>query len=253
VSWLQGRPISGILHRSSPSHAATRPQGWGTRPGVSGALTTLGAMVNRHHASAAFAAATLLLAGCSDSASGGAAPSTSSTSASTTATSSTTPAAPPTSSAHPPTASSTSTAVGDTNVPLAARAHTKAGAEAFVRNYVQLINDSGIKPVSRPLRNLSLAPCKTCSNFDASFSTLNRQSHRLSGPVFTVLGTKTKFNSDKQPEVAVQLRQHAVSVLGEKGEVISFARGYKLAMEFDLQWSRDRWRVYKIYTLTPIP
>lgn len=204
--------------------------------------------MNRHHASVALAAATLLLAGCSDSASGGAAPSTSSTSASTTATSSTTPAAPSTSSARPPTASSASTAAGDPNVPLAARAHTKAGAEAFVRNYIDRINEVGQRPVAGEISRLGTSECVSCMNYEQTMVKMTRLTQHYSGPIFTVLrieSVRREHRSDATVDVDVM--QLPIRVLAQDGSSVRKVTRATASLRFDLSWEHDRWLIAKTY------
>ena len=95
-------------------------------------------------------AASLLLAACGGDAKPGASPSSTSTSS-------------PATTAPPTTASPTT----DPNIPVAARAHTPAGAEAFVRYFYSQLNVAWSKPQAGLISVLSAPTCKTCVNFEA--------------------------------------------------------------------------------------
>ncbi|MCW2836497.1 MAG: hypothetical protein JWQ15_611, partial [Marmoricola sp.] len=47
-------------------------------------------------------------------------------------------------------------------MPAAARAKTKAGAEAFVRHYVDVLNYAGLSGDTQPLRRLHISICTRC-------------------------------------------------------------------------------------------
>ena len=114
--------------------------------------------------SAALLAASILLAGCG----GDAKPDPSSSS--TTGSAPTTTTAAPTTSASPTTASPTT----DPNIPAAARAHTPAGAEAFVRYFYRAAEHRLDPPARRDLVPAlpSLPSCKTCTAFEKTANRL---------------------------------------------------------------------------------
>ena len=139
----------------------------------------------------AILAASILLSACG----GGAKPDpSSSTSSPTTSTSA------PTVSVSPTTAGPTI----DPNIPAAARAHTPAGAEAFVRYFYSQLNIAWSKPQAGLIAGLSAKTCKTCAALEGTAWDLTAKRQHYQGEALTI-------------DTDGSISESAVRVVGEEG------------------------------------
>jgi Family of unknown function (DUF6318) len=185
----------------------------------------------------AILAASILLSSCG----GGAKPDpSSSTSSPTTSTSA------PTASASPTTASPTI----DPNIPAAARAHTPAGAAAFVKYFHEQLNVSWRTPKAGLLPPLSLPGCKTCTALDDNAADLVAKHQRVSGDpvrIDAVDVSDTASNGDQRVIITgVQLRTSVVDSNAQKVRDIPAAKIRSVAMT---RWTASGWRVSEIKVL----
>ena len=122
----------------------------------------------------AILAASILLSACG----GGAKPDPSSSSSS------------PTTSTSAPTVSVSPTTAGptiDPNIPAAARAHTPAGAEAFVRYFYSQLNIAWSKPRAGILSPLCQASAVACAANEQTATRLAKEGHHYNGNPITVV------------------------------------------------------------------
>ena len=154
------------------------------------------------------AASMLLLSGC-----GGDSKPTASSSNTTTASPTTTAA--PTTTASP----TTTTRTTDPNIPAAARAHTPAGAEAFVRYYVERWNLAWTGPHSGILSPLCQASSKSCAANEETATRLKKMGHRYDGNPVTIkfIGVLDATNVNKYEVLAnlVQERRNEIDSAGK--------------------------------------
>ena len=139
-------------------------------------------------------------------------PPTSSTSSTASATASGTSSSPP-SSTPPATSSGTSDAAATTTtavqIPEAARAHTEAGAEAFVRFFMEQANAAWVQPNASLLPPLSDAGCLSCKDIQATaLSLVNNGEHYLSDPVTVTAVTAFGGAPKGQQYVRLFMTQH---------------------------------------------
>ena len=116
-------------------------------------------------------AVSMLLAGCGGDAKPAASPS------------STAPSSPPTTTSAPTT---TATPTTDPNIPAAARAHTPAGAEAFVRYFFERLNVAWTAPSAGILSPLCQPSAIACAANEKTATRLVSEGHRYDGNPVTV-------------------------------------------------------------------
>jgi Family of unknown function (DUF6318) len=180
-------------------------------------------------------ASSLLLAGCGDSTKPSPAPS------STPASSPSTTAA-PTPSASPTPAKATT----DPNIPAAARAHTPAGAEAFVRYFYSQLNIAWSEPKAGLILSLSAKTCKTCAAFEGSAVDLASKHHHYRGEVFDVATVASVGDS----EILVAGEQPPGAVIDSAGTVVKRKiKAQKGKFVVAVEWSSGGWRVNEIKVL----
>ncbi len=186
----------------------------------------------------AILAASILLSACG----GGAKPDPSSSTAAPTATTST-----PTASVSPTTAGPTI----DPNIPAAARAHTPAGAAAFVGYFHDQLNVSWRRPKAGLLSPLSLPDCKTCTALEANAADPVAKHQHVSGDpvrIDAVDPSDTASNGDQRVIITgAQLRTSVVDSNEQKVRDIPAAKIRSVAMK---RWTASGWRVSEIKVLT---
>jgi hypothetical protein len=183
-------------------------------------------------------AASMLLAGCG----GDAKPDTSSSS---TPTSSSTTTAPTTTA--PPTSASPTV---DPNIPAAARAHTPAGAEAFVRYFYTQLNVAWTKPSSGLISTLSSPSCKSCAALEATSVDLVKKGHRYDGPPVTIVSVGNIGEvSPGHPEVLVRFTQERRNVIDSSGHVVLTDQRKQGKFVAALGWLSSGWSVETVKAL----
>jgi len=182
------------------------------------------------------AASMLLLSGCGGDSKPTASSSNTTTSPPTTTVSAATSAS-PTPSASRPT---------DPNIPAAARAHTPAGAEAFVRYFYSQLNIAWSKPQAGLISSLSAPTCKTCAALEGSAVDLASKHQRYRGDVFTV-GTVSSIG---ESEVLVVGEQPPGAVIDVKGSVVkSKTTAQKAKFVIAVEWHAGGWRIHEMKVL----
>jgi hypothetical protein len=183
--------------------------------------------------SAALLAASMLLAGCG----GDAKPDPSS--------SNTTGPSPTTTNPAP-----TNSATTDPNIPAAARAHTPAGAEAFVRYFYAQVNVAWTKPTSGVISALSSPSCKSCAALEATAADLvKRKQHYDGAPVTIVSVGGLGETSPGHPEVLVEFIQEERNVIDASGHVALTDKRQQGKFVVTLGWSGQGWSVVTVKSL----
>jgi hypothetical protein len=130
-------------------------------------------------------------------------------------------------------------------IPEAARAHTEAGAEAFVRFYMEQVNAAWTGPSAGVLPRLSDPGCLACKGFEETAAELMAKGRRYQG-------TPASFTSFKAIEGAQGGRQlvhvigtqHRVAILDRDGSVVSTDPEEPIAVNALAIWEGDRWLLY---------
>jgi hypothetical protein len=202
-------------------------------------VVTVGGTVKKYSSAllAVPLAASMLLAGCG----GDAKPDASSSSS---------PTSSPTTSSTP---TSSPTAAGpkvEPNIPAAARAHTPAGAEAFVRYFYAELNVAWSKPEAGLISRLSATTCKTCSNFEREAAKSVAKNERVIGPsiVLENVSTSDATNPAKMTVRAIGYQPKSV-VVDAKGATVQTLQRERVRTLLTVQWGAVGWRLGEIQSL----
>ncbi|HET7474958.1 MAG TPA: DUF6318 family protein [Dermatophilaceae bacterium] len=157
------------------------------------------------------------------------------------------PTTPPSSTTTSPSTTSTTPASIPT-VPLAARAHTKAGAEAFVRFYFDEVNKAWMQPSVRNLAAYGAPTCKSCKAHREIAATLVAQKRRYDGPPSSILRANALATIDTHTyAVSFALVQEARHVVGvETRKVLEVVPRRVLTYEATVQMKGDSWIIRAI-------
>jgi predicted lipid-binding transport protein (Tim44 family) len=186
--------------------------------------------------SVALLAASMVLAAC-----GGAKPDSSA---------SRTTGSPPTATATAPTTSASPTATADPNIPAAARAHTPAGAEAFVRYFYAQLNLAWSKPQAGLISGLSSPTCKTCSNFEEEAAKSVAKNERVVGQsiVLDTVGTSDASNPAKMTVLAIGYQPKTI-VVDSSGKTVQTLQRESVRTLVTVQWHDVGWRLGEIQSV----
>jgi hypothetical protein len=132
-------------------------------------------------------------------------------------------------------------------VPAAARAHTEAGAEAFVKFYMEQANVAWTKPDPTVLPPLSDSGCLSCKDIQSTAVSLKDKGQRyVSNPV-TVTKVGAFGGAPKgQQYVRLFMTQHKVDVVDTKGGVVLTDPEKKLVRTAGVVWEGASWQMYDI-------
>ncbi len=159
-----------------------------------------------------------------------------------TPTASSTSASPSASSSPSPTPSSTGP-----DIPAAARAHTPAGAEAFLRFYFDQINVAYMKPQPRLLSSLSTPDCEFCRRSEATAAELAKARQRYSTRPVSV---KTASSFGGAPAGGQYLHlvfvQHGAKVVDSAGVVVDTDSRLTAEANAALRWEAGAWKLQGI-------
>ena len=133
------------------------------------------------------------------------------------------------------------------DLPGAAREHSPAGAEAFVRFFYAQVNRAWTRPEAGLIPRLCLSTSKSCAALEATASELVGKKQRYDGDpglIRRVLamgsGTPTELSVD------VLGRQERRNVIDANGTVISADPQEDSHFEVHLRWFSDGWRIVEI-------
>ncbi|WP_457253095.1 DUF6318 family protein [Pedococcus sp. P5_B7] len=158
-----------------------------------------------------------------------------------------TPTALPSSSPPITTTTSTITTSAAVQIPAAARAHTKAGAEAFVRFYMEQANRTWVEPNATLLPALSDSGCLSCKEIQKTAAELVRDGqHYVSDPVTVTRVAAFGGAPTGQQYVRLFMIQHKVEVVDSTGRVVLTDPKKSLARTAGVIWEETSWRMYDI-------
>jgi len=171
-------------------------------------------------------AASLLLAACGGDAKPGASPSSTSTSSPTTT--------------APPTDSPTT----NPNIPVAARAHTPAGAEAFVRYFFERLNVAWTAPSAGILSPLCQPSAIACAANEKTATRLVSEGHRYDGnPVTVKVIAALGSTSTNRFAVLANVVQERRSEIDATGKTYVTDDRKDLRLSFELLYTGQAWSV----------
>ena len=190
---------------------------------------TVGGRVSK--SSVAILAASILLSACG----GGDKPDPSSSTSSPTTSTST-----PTAPVSPTTAGPTI----DPSIPAAARAHTPAGAEAFVRYFIQRVNLAWTAPRAGILSPLCQASAIACSANEHTATRLTKEGHHYNGNPITVVFIGLLDSTGKnQLGIIANVIQERRSEVDAAGKIYVTDQHKNLRLHFELLYTGQAWSV----------
>lgn len=181
------------------------------------------------------------LSGCD----GGGGSSSSSTSSGSASVSSSTTSSPSTSSTSVSSTSATAYVPVKPTFPAAARAHTDAGAVAFVQYYWAAVNYAWTKPDIKILRDLSLNSCESCAFFQDRTDKLSAASEHFADPVLNLTLAKHVVTDSKSTLVITEVKQLTARLVKSTGEVRTTQPADNLRRTVEVVW-RGNWLVMGI-------
>lgn len=128
----------------------------------------------------------------------------------------------------------------DFPVPDEARTKDAAGAEAFLRYFIELINRQRGIPAGQPLRDLG-PECQECLRIAQNYDEVAAAGSRYVGGELTLNDVPAPVLSDDGAAISFGARREPVSVLDSNGEVVD-ARpepAPNLGSGIDLVWSNE--------------
>lgn len=157
----------------------------------------------------------------------------------------------------PPSVSSTSTSPSVTTtpspspsatgtgpvIPEAARQQTDAGAEAFIRYYIEQSGLAWTRADPSLLDGLATSRCVTCSNLRDTAAELKSQRRRYTSMPIRVDRVERLFGTRTRVVFELQLTQPAVSVVTADGDVVDRQDRWVLERAARVVWTEGRWQV----------
>ena len=188
--------------------------------------------------SAALLAAAILLTGCSEDAKPDGSSLSTTGSSPTTTVPTTTPASP------------TTDPTTDPNIPAAARLHTPAGAEAFVRYFYSRVNAAWTKPSAGLISALSSSGCLSCDALEATAADLVKKRQHYDGPPVTIVTVGSIGESSPgHPDVVVQSIQEHRNVKDVAGHIVLTDNREPGKFVVMLDWTDHGWSFATVKSL----
>ena len=129
------------------------------------------------------------------------------------------------------------------DVPEAARQHTDAGAEAFVRHYWASLNTAWTQPRAGLLAALCLPTSKACAALEETATKLVTDRQRYVGEPLTVSSVTALATRDGLTPVDVQGRQERRDVIDAQGRVVLTDQQKAVHFVVELLWGDSHWIV----------
>jgi hypothetical protein len=125
-----------------------------------------------------------------------------------------------------------------------ARAKTPAGASAFTRFYLGLINDAYRTGASEPLRRYAGPSCSSCTSIAAAVDDIYDNGGRAEGGRLSVKRIAgTGLSSTSQPTVVVGIAVSPFRQIDGSGKVVDQVPARQTVLLVDLEWSNGAWRI----------
>jgi len=147
-------------------------------------------------------------------------------------------------------ASPTTDPTTDPNIPAAARLHTPAGAEAFVRYFYSRVNAAWTKPSAGLISALSSSGCLSCDALEATAADLVKKRQHYDGPPVTIVSVGNIGEvSPGHPEVLVRFTQERRNVIDSSGHVVLTDQRKQGKFVAALGWLSRGWSVETVKSL----
>lgn len=181
------------------------------------------------------------LSGCTGVPQGGGA------STSSGATSATSPA---TSSGPPTTSATTSTELGArVGIPQAARAHTKAGAKAYLEYFIDQLNHAWTTPDAHALDGLCRSTSKACAAFRGTASDLVAKGQRYSKPPATIKEFGVTSESSATYRLVIMATQNRSPIVDSQGREVKVDPKQNVTFAAYLEWRTSGWYLQELKTI----
>lgn len=128
-------------------------------------------------------------------------------------------------------------------IPTAARAHTAAGAEAYLRFFMDQVSKAWTTPQTGLIRDLGLPDCLACRSFEATAANLVSKGYRYERRPSTTVSTTAVVDGTGQ-RVHTVIQQHEVNIVDRQGNVVSTDRRRTFAGDAKLVWEGGRWWLF---------
>lgn len=151
----------------------------------------------------------------------------------------TTPA--PSTSAPSPTVTTPSPSAS--GIPAAAKVKSKAGAEAFARFYIDLINPAWMTPDPSLLEPFSSSSCASCLDLIRTATDLKSKGQRYDSKVVEIPAVTAVDIQGDTAKVKFTLRQLRSSVVDPSGAVVLTDPLQDFIRRLELQWEGGKWSV----------
>lgn len=148
---------------------------------------------------------------------------------------------------NPTTSPTTDTAVPVPEFPAAAKPEDKAGANAFVRHWVAVLNYAGRTGKAELLRELSTPDCVRCAALSDGIDRIYKAGGRISGGGWRVLSmtqygpTQNRYFVDATIQSSPQSLQQS-----RDAETTSFPGVERRLRAFVLRYTQQGWRVAEL-------
>lgn len=143
----------------------------------------------------------------------------------------------PTSRATPTTAALPPLGPPDFPVPAAARTKNAAGAEAFVRYWIALLNKQQTIPAGQPLRQLG-PHCSECLRIAHVFDAAAAKGEHYEGGDIAINSFGSPVVADSKTTVSFNARGDAIRLVTKAGKVVeTVPKANRLGSGISLEWS----------------
>ncbi|NYG05757.1 hypothetical protein BJ986_000244 [Phycicoccus badiiscoriae] len=128
-------------------------------------------------------------------------------------------------------------------IPAAARAHTPAGAEAFVKFFMDQVSTAWTKPQAGLIPPLGEPDCLSCQSFERTASDLVAKAQRYESRPSTTISSVAIEGGPRQM-VHLVIQQHEVDVVDRAGKTVLTDKSKRFAVNAELTWRGGRWWLY---------
>jgi hypothetical protein len=125
-----------------------------------------------------------------------------------------------------------------------ARTKTPAGASAFTRLYLGLINDAYRTGASEPLRRYAAPGCASCTSIAAAVDDIyGRGGHAEGGRLSIERIAATGISPTSRPTVVVDIAVSPFRQIDGSGRVVEQVAARRTVLLVDLEWFNEAWRI----------
>jgi hypothetical protein len=129
-------------------------------------------------------------------------------------------------------------------LPGAAQQNTKAGAVAFAKHYIDVVNFVRLGGTTEALRRLGAATCESCAAIVQVATDTYDRGGFIHGGEWTVQGSASLPGGSRHSwQVVTDLTVAAQSYRPRAGAAVEKRRAERATLVFTLERSHDRWRV----------